>query len=217
MTYQGNSFMPMNQNPTRLNVTSPILVRKGHSAIGINKTTSINIISVLLCGVLLLSASIPNIGLSGTKGSTNYFSGANYNDQSNTKVTSFALDDVDSSLSNNLSFISDDLREKFGLKVSHWAKILRVERKTLYNWDKNPSVNIQGETALRILTLNEFARSFRVEHRDFFAKMLFGRLANKGLLAAFTAPKLDLEKLLEAYDSVYAQLDGFVVRSDLLS
>ncbi|MBP6518336.1 MULTISPECIES: hypothetical protein [Gammaproteobacteria] len=217
MTYQGNSFMPMNQNPTRLNVTSPILVRKGHSAIAFRKTTSVNIISVLLCGVLLLSASIPNMGLSSTKGTTNYFSGVNHGDQSDIKVTSVSLDDVDSDLSNNLSLISDELRKKFGLKVSHWAKILRVERKTLYNWDKNPNVNIQGETALRISVLNEFARSFRREHKDYFAKMLFGRLANKGLLAAFTAPKLDLDVLLEAYDSVYAQLDGFVVRSDLLS
>lgn len=110
---------------------------------------------------------------------------------------------------------SDALQELFGLNTAQWAKILKVERKTVYNWRKSPETKIKASAAERINVLQKFAEEFNPAHKDFFSKFLFGKKAEKKLLDVFLKEPLSLEEMLNQYDSIYTKLDGLVKRKAL--
>ncbi|WPO96939.1 hypothetical protein [Pseudescherichia sp.] len=116
----------------------------------------------------------------------------------------------------NLAQESDCLQKLFGLNTSQWAKILKVERKTIYNWRKAPETKVKANAADRILVLQQFAKEFNPLHGDFLSKFMFGRKSDVGLLTAFLKEPLDLNEMLAQYDNIYTKLDGLVKRKALL-
>lgn len=101
-------------------------------------------------------------------------------------------------------------------KYGQWAKILKVERKTIYNWRKSPETKLKASAAERIRVLQIFAKEFNPKHSDFFSKFIFGRMADVNLMKAFFSEPLVLDELLTQYDNIYAKLDGMVKRKILL-
>ncbi|WPU24975.1 hypothetical protein RI049_09640 [Cedecea neteri] len=117
---------------------------------------------------------------------------------------------------NRLAHGSDELRGILGLNTAQWAKILKVERKTVYNWRSSPETKIKNNAAERLKVITKFAEEFNPEHSDFFSKFMFGRNANVDLLNAFLSDPMDLQEMLNQYDNIYTKLDGFVKRAALL-
>lgn len=116
----------------------------------------------------------------------------------------------------NYVYEADCLQELFGLNTAQWAKILKVERKTIYNWRKSPETKLKASAAERIRVLQAFAKEFNPKHSDFFSKFIFGRMADVNLMKAFFSEPLVLDELLTQYDNIYAKLDGMVKRKILL-
>lgn len=116
----------------------------------------------------------------------------------------------------NYVYEADCLQELFGLNTAQWAKILKVERKTIYNWRKSPETKLKASAAERIRVLQIFAKEFNPKHSDFFSKFIFGRMADVNLMKAFFSEPLVLDELLTQYDNIYAKLDGMVKRKILL-
>ncbi|MEY8156477.1 MULTISPECIES: hypothetical protein [Klebsiella] len=116
----------------------------------------------------------------------------------------------------NLANVSDCLQSFFGFNTAQWAKILKVERKTIYNWRKAPETKHKTSAAERVSVLQKFAEEFNPDHTVFFKKFLFGSKADAGLMAAFMKDPLELSELLDRYDDIYTKLDGLVKRKALL-
>lgn len=217
MSYTKNGFVVVNKKPTRLNDQSQYIVNNNITdAFFQKKNTDVYnnfITAILLGGFVFLSSMIP-FGASASNGNG---MNINYNGMSfKVKLEEIKKNSATPFLNGESIFdISDDIRIKLGLKTAQWANLLRVERKTIYNWKKNPNVRVRSETYDRIQILDAFAGEFRFEHKKYFSKMLFGRNFERDLLAEFIKPKLELAKLLAAYDKVYAQLDGYATRADL--
>ncbi|WP_139300312.1 hypothetical protein [Nissabacter archeti] len=124
------------------------------------------------------------------------------------------IDEHDSD--NNVIQQSQKLQAYFGFKTAQWAKILKVERKTIYNWRNHTDTRVKNSSAQRIIVLTDFAKSFKAEHFKFFSKFTFGRNADKNLIDALSREPLDINSLLDAYYSIYSRLDGMVKRNNLL-
>lgn len=214
MTYQYNDFVIVNKKTTSLRPKSAYMGGDNHC---FSKTTGIGFITALFLSSILAFSSV-----SMWDNTEKAF------DKKNKVVINF--NGTDFAVNPNLlinesphidsltpAILSENLRNTLGLNKSHWARILGVERKTLYNWKSNPNVNIQESILTRLNVLDSFSKHFRPEHKAFFGKILLGSLNNKELLTVFTKTNLDVDELLGAYDSVYAQLDGLVVRADLNS
>ncbi|MEC8082461.1 MAG: hypothetical protein VX148_13400, partial [Pseudomonadota bacterium] len=65
-----------------------------------------------------------------------------------------------------LSFFerSAELQKAMGFKTSHWATILRVERKTIYNWKSSPDTEVQNRTKQRLNMLEDFFNAINKNH-----------------------------------------------------
>lgn len=124
-------------------------------------------------------------------------------------------DEDDQSESNDVN-ASDYLQELFGFNTAQWAKLLKVERKTLYNWRNAPETKFKSSALERLTILQEFAEEFNPNHTGFFSKFLFGRNADADLLKAFFREPLILEDLVSHYERIYTKLDGVVKRKALL-
>lgn len=108
--------------------------------------------------------------------------------------------------------LSNFLKSSFGFKTSQWAAILQVERKTLYNWEKNPETKMQAKVAERLLALKEFHDSIDSEHAMFISKMTFGKHSDGDFLSAFNDKDMTLRSLTEVYDDHYIEIDGLYKR-----
>ena len=108
--------------------------------------------------------------------------------------------------------LSNFLQNSFGFKTSQWAAILKVERKTLYNWEKNPETKIQTKVVERLLALKEFHDSIDSEHAMFISKMTFGRHSDSAFLSAFNDKDMTFQSLNEVYDDHYIEIDGLYKR-----
>ncbi|MGR5048161.1 hypothetical protein ACPV3P_05390 [Photobacterium damselae] len=104
------------------------------------------------------------------------------------------------------------LQNTFGFKTAQWAAILQLERKTLYNWKKHPETVVQKRTQERIETLASFAEEIDEGHQRFISKISFGRYSEPSLREALVSQNLNLNNLIEAYDYLYAKLDGHYKR-----
>lgn len=108
--------------------------------------------------------------------------------------------------------LSNFLQTSFGFKTSQWAAILKVERKTLYNWEKNPETKIQAKVVERLLALKEFHDSIDKEHAMFISKVTFGKHSDGDFLSAFNDKDMTLQSLTEVYDDHYIEIDGLYKR-----
>lgn len=116
----------------------------------------------------------------------------------------------------NIIAMSQKLQKHFGFKTAQWAKILKVERKTIYNWKNNTDTKVKADAARRVMTLSDFAKIFKSDHSLFFSKFVFGGKANEELVAALHRDVLDLEEMTDAYFKIYTEIDGSVKRKRLL-
>lgn len=103
---------------------------------------------------------------------------------------------------------SSRLQNAFGFKTAQWAAVLGLERKTLYNWKKNPNTTVQKRTQERIVTFEAFASEIDKEHQRYISKISFGRYSEPAFREAVLSTDLDCNSLLEQYDRLYAKLDG---------
>ncbi|RWT91161.1 hypothetical protein DN590_19310 [Citrobacter freundii] len=165
----------------------------------------------MLSGALVAAFfAFMNVGASTTPGHNNL------NTVKPSVMPVFTRANVSDGEDDNVAQDSDELQKMLGLNTSQWAKILKVERKTVYNWRKSPETKIKTNAAKRLEVISKFAEEFNPSHSDYFSKFIFGRNADKGLLNAFLKDPLDLQDLLNQYDNLYTKLDGYVKRAILL-
>ncbi len=105
-----------------------------------------------------------------------------------------------------------ELQKKLGFNTAQWASVLGVERKTLYNWKKQPQTQVQERTVDRIKLWAEFADYIEAEHRPYLAKYAFGRNGDKNMASLLLDDTKSLTELNEAYDNAYTRIDGFMNR-----
>lgn len=108
--------------------------------------------------------------------------------------------------------LSKMIQKDLGFKTANWAAILKVERKTLYNWEKNPETKVQNKIAQRLNTIVSLHNEMDEGHRPFFAKYVFSNHYENGFLAELTKEKLDYERLVSLYDKNYSEIDGLYKR-----
>lgn len=167
----------------------------------------------IFTGILFAAAlALANIGVTSSNNNNNYsivkpltLSGINRN----------AIGDEDSEDDEDLNE-SDRLQNLFGFNTAQWAKILKVERKTIYNWRGSPDTKIKASAAQKLSVLSKFAEEFNPQHANFLGKFLFGRKADADFLSAFLKEPLDFNELLNQYDNIYTKLDGMAKRSYML-
>jgi len=121
----------------------------------------------------------------------------------------------DSSLPESAIEKSNFLQKLYGFNTSQWASLLKVERKTIYNWNNNKTTKIKSSALERLKVFEEFAKDFKPDHSLYFKKIIFGKLANEEAKTVFFEDPLILEKITDAYFDVFAQLEGFTVRSKM--
>lgn len=108
--------------------------------------------------------------------------------------------------------LSKEIQAKFGFKTAQWAAVLNVERKTLYNWQKNPETSVQKRVAERINVFADFAQEIAAEHLRYIPKLAFGRYLDKQFSEHLQASPLELDDLVDDYYRLYSELDGFFKR-----
>ena len=115
----------------------------------------------------------------------------------------------------SLTELSKDLMVEFGFKKANWAKVLKVERKTLYNWENSPETKVQYATEQRLDSLSKFKEIMDEDQRKYLSLFTFGRRSDPKLLKALTAEVIDVSELEEHYFRLYNEFQGFSVRSKM--
>lgn len=123
-------------------------------------------------------------------------------------VSASMISEVQASKPKGIGEVSKMVQKDLGFKTANWAAILKVERKTLYNWEKNPETKVQSKIAQRVHTIMSLRDEMDQEHRPFFAKYVFSNYYNSGFLAELTKDELDYESLISLYDKNYSEIDG---------
>lgn len=124
--------------------------------------------------------------------------------------------DTEENSDGNIIATSQKLQEYFGFKTAQWAKILKVERKTIYNWKNNTDTRVKADAARRVMALSDFAKVFKADHALFFSKFVFGSKANEELASVLHKDSLDLKEISNAYFKIYTEIDGYIKRKRLL-
>lgn len=110
---------------------------------------------------------------------------------------------------------SKSLKKIFNFNVSQWASLLKVERKTIYNWESKKDTRVINATLSRIEVFDKFAQEINPGHAIYLKKFIFGRLANESFRNTLYEEPLDFNKIADAYYDIYAQLEGYSVRAKL--
>lgn len=112
--------------------------------------------------------------------------------------------------------LSDMLQSGFGFsKVSPWARVLKVERKTIYDWRKRPDTDVQPRIADRLNTLKALYDEMEPSHRKFVYAMAFGRRMDQGFADELLSAEMSKEKLSEIYDDLFLDFVGLDKRDEL--
>ncbi|HCG7082749.1 TPA: hypothetical protein NJ353_003202 [Vibrio parahaemolyticus] len=109
----------------------------------------------------------------------------------------------------------DKVANAANFNKSQLASILRVERKSLYDWKKNPDVNVREATRHRVENLEQFISTMDVGHSQYIAKLAFGSNGHKDLADALLAENMDLSYLEQLYDKYWIEFDGFYTRAQI--
>jgi hypothetical protein len=109
---------------------------------------------------------------------------------------------------NTLTSTSQKLQKEFGFKTAQWAATLQVERKTLYNWIKNPDTKVQDKVAKRLSIFSDLFEEMDTGHAHYLASFAFGRYKDAEITAALTEDVLSLETIVSNYERLYSEFDG---------
>lgn len=110
---------------------------------------------------------------------------------------------------------SNSLQKGFNFNVSQWASLLKVERKTIYNWNGKKETRIKNATVSRINAFDAFYNEIDMKHAPYLKKFIFGRMSDEGIRTVFYEEPLDFNKMVDAYYDIYAQIEGYSVRAKL--
>ncbi|MFC6122592.1 hypothetical protein ACFPZP_16180 [Citrobacter bitternis] len=110
---------------------------------------------------------------------------------------------------------SNSLQRGFNFNVSQWASLLKVERKTIYNWNGKKETRIKNATISRINAFDAFYKEIDINHAPYLKKFIFGRMSDEGIRTVFYEEPLDFNKMVDAYYDIYAQIEGYSVRAKL--
>ena len=110
---------------------------------------------------------------------------------------------------------SNSLQKGFNFNVSQWASLLKVERKTIYNWNGKKETRIKNATVSRINAFDAFYNEIDMKHAPYLKKFIFGRMSDEGIRTVFYEEPLDFNKMVDAYYDIYAQIEGYSVRANL--
>lgn len=119
---------------------------------------------------------------------------------------------------------SGDVAGSFFDRVSHFAKnislnksqlasVLRVERKSIYDWKRNPDVKVREITRKRVVELENFVSSMDEGHSQYLAKLAFGSNGHEDLAKALLSEELSIDLLNSLYDEYWVEFDGYFTRS----
>lgn len=115
----------------------------------------------------------------------------------------------------NYPELSLNLMHEFGFNISSWAKVLKVERKTLYNWKNRPDTNIQKAILIRLDQLKIFSLEMDEGHKKYLSLFSFGKRSDSELLVALTSKSIAADKLINNYDRLYNAIHGLEVRAKM--
>lgn len=109
----------------------------------------------------------------------------------------------------------ESIMTSFGFNKSQLSAVLNVQRKSIYDWQSNPSVEVRLATVYRVQTLEDFAAYMDNGHSRFLSKLAFGSLGHKDLAQEITKDALDLTQLKALYDNYWLEFDGMYKRAKL--
>lgn len=109
----------------------------------------------------------------------------------------------------------EQLMTDFGLNKSRLSAVLNVQRKSIYDWQSNPSVEVRSATVDRVQTLEDFVAYMDNGHSRFLSKLAFGSLGHKDLAQEITKDALDLNQLKALYDNYWLEFEGMYKRAKL--
>lgn len=109
----------------------------------------------------------------------------------------------------------ENIMNGFGFNKSQLSAVLNVQRKSIYDWQSNPSVEVRSATVDRVQTLEDFAAYMDNGHSRFLSKLAFGSLGHKDLAQEITKNVLDLTQLKALYDNYWLEFDGMYKRAKL--
>jgi len=103
---------------------------------------------------------------------------------------------------------SQKLMKGFNFKTAQWAAVLKVERKTLYNWAKNPNTKVQEKVANRIKILSDIFDEMNEGHAHYLASFAFGRYKDPEIGESLLNENLSFSNVIEHYERLYSEFDG---------
>ncbi|UJS25337.1 hypothetical protein [Thiothrix winogradskyi] len=109
----------------------------------------------------------------------------------------------------------ESIMTSFGFNKSQLSAVLNVQRKSIYDWKSNLSVEVRSATVDRVQTLEDFAAYMDNGHSRFLSKLAFGSLGHKDLAQEITKDALDLTQLKALYDNYWLEFDGMYKRAKL--
>lgn len=108
-----------------------------------------------------------------------------------------------------------NIMNRFGLNKSQLSAVLNVQRKSIYDWQSNPSVEARLATVVRVQTLEDFATYMDNGHSRFLSKLAFGSLGHRDLAHEITKNTLNLAELQKLYDQYWLEFEGMCKRAKL--
>jgi hypothetical protein len=126
---------------------------------------------------------------------------------------------VESSINNNSDedngLVSDIfiLKKELSLSVASLSALLNVERKTIYNWKKNPNSKLNNKNIGRTKALLSFFNGLDYGHKGLIGKFLFKKNAIREFSDAVTRRDIDLEEVASLYGKYWIQIEGAYKRS----
>jgi len=103
---------------------------------------------------------------------------------------------------------SQKLQKEFSFKTAQWAAVLQVERKTLYNWIKNPETKVHDKVANRITIFNKLFEEMDTGHAHYLASFAFGRYKDAEMGNLLIDENLSFNEIVEHYERLYSEFDG---------
>jgi|TARA_R110000868_G_scaffold373866_2_gene638197 hypothetical protein len=105
------------------------------------------------------------------------------------------------------------LKKELSLSVASLSALLNVERKTIYNWNKNPDSKLNNKNIGRIRALISFFNSMDYGHKAVIGRFLFKKNAIREFSDAVTRREIDLDEMATLYDKYWIQIEGAYKRS----
>jgi hypothetical protein len=111
-------------------------------------------------------------------------------------------------IKSSLITASQKLQKEFSFKTAQWAAVLQVERKTLYNWIKNPETKVHDKVANRITIFNKLFEEMDTGHARYLASFAFGRYKDAEIGNLLIDENLSINEIVEHYERLYSEFDG---------